>query len=129
MHVPPPAVDFLPDPGFLNALVRGCSFAGDSLIETDATNDGHITHDPYMRTAHRSIVLALNAAQFEVKLVKSQPLDQMPTGLGFKTRQARIAEVLVGFPVGTGDAVKQLLAELEQVIGGRVDHEWIPRRK
>ena len=92
----------LPYTSFLHGHRRRFS-VGDLLGQTNIGDHGRIPHDPDMGSDDGRLNGRRSGWQIEIVLVKIQSVDKIPHRLGFKARQARATDFLVGIPIATGD--------------------------
>ena len=114
----------LPQPhaGFCGGAGNGRSISGQALIQSDISDDGHVTHEPDMRRTHGGLAAAFRWPQVEIKLVKFQTFDERALGFGFEGSQGWIAQLLVGSPIRLCNTVEQPLIELQQLLNVRIVH-------
>jgi len=73
------------------------------------------------------VVLGLSEApQVEIEAMELQPLDQVAATFWLEGRQGRIAQFLICFPIGRGNALQQLLGQIQQFVFARIAHRCSP---
>jgi hypothetical protein len=70
MHVPPPAVLFAPNAGFLEGLRRRRAIGSSALRQADTSDDRHVAEDADMRGHERGLPSAAEPAEIEIELVE-----------------------------------------------------------
>jgi len=113
MDVPPATRAQVPNAGFFEGGRRGLAIAALALVEADAGDNRHVAQHAHARTAHCR--LAAFGAQLEIEAVELQALDELSPRLRLERRQTRIAQFLIGFPIGAGDTVEELLIQTQQL--------------
>src|SRR5437016_1401351 len=106
VHVLPAALDALPDARLFDRARDGGTLGRQPLVEPNVGNHRDVAYHADVRTADGRVVLALDGAQAEIELVKRQTFDQVPMRLRLEAGEARIAQLAIGLPVSSGDAVE-----------------------
>jgi len=106
VNVSPAAVFPVPNAGFGKSCGSWNAVGPGLLVDSDVSHDPDIADDSDFWRRHGRLLPLASIGQVKVEAVESEAIDDVPACFGFKSREVRGTEFLVGRPITVCDGIE-----------------------